>query len=93
LFVTADLAQLIAVADDLPGPVLAAVERNTLEQSYGGRLRQRGHRHDIRRIGWIDGDGVFGLVSGPDANVDVLGNLRGGGPAGHDDGEQQGHSE
>jgi hypothetical protein len=84
LLVAADRSQrvLFSGSDELPGPRLTPIEGDALEQSYRARFRQRRHRYDVGRIGGIDGDGVFGLISRSEADIDVLENLSGGGIAG-----------
>ena len=76
LLVAADVAQVIARADDLPGPGQAAVERDTLEQSYDADGKD-GHRDDVRRVRRIDGDGILRVVPRQGADVDVRRSLRG----------------
>jgi hypothetical protein len=60
--------------DQFPGPRLAAVEADTFKhpgREPGLCVAHVGHRHDVVRVGRVDGDRLFGLVQVSLADIDV----------------------
>ena len=68
--ITAGIAEVVVVADELGRPGLPAVEAHAFEQPRGRKVDVRDH-DDVLRIRRVDGDRRFGLVRVALADVDV----------------------
>jgi len=98
--IAAGIAQIVVIADEAPGPGPAAVEAHTLEHPSRQScfpVPDVADDDDVVRVCRVDGDRFFGLIQVSLADVDVHGNVDGGGSCTRRTAQQRredsGHSE